>query len=557
EDVYCTLVLSDAYLPGAAVLAHSLRDVGTQKKLVCLITPDSLQHSTIVALQSVYDYVIPVDRQSTPRPANLYVMNRPDLLFTFTKLNLWKLVQFRKIVYIDADVVALRAPDELFDTPEAFAAVSDVGWPDIFNTGVMVITPNMGEYHALQAMASAGDSFDGADQGLLNQYYEHRPWKRLSFGYNCTPSANYQYEPAYRYYKSSISLAHFIGLVKPWQASKDTAQGSAYAELLSRWWAVYDRHLSEYPVDQRSEAAQGEQRMQLATATPGDYKDRCEPCTESQEHYSTQEALQQPAEQLKTPAVAESAPKPPANPPSSDWNATLTAPSPGSQPEAANLDIETYVFSEDPGLFQPPADCSVSRSSKTATEKPPWMSPPRTPIFPWEERADAVVPQRRFSEAVSEPLSKADSEGEYSDSDFAGADELEVQCDDKPRGSKRRGAPERQGLDTSLGQVNSNAWDGIEGIDAYVRDLTIRQRRRLHRQQTLTRANQPRGPELIEAVNRRRESLKVTDFPTESERPSLPVTPAPRHRQPYWGVDRDPMEDLPPAEGVPHQSEWV
>jgi glycogenin glucosyltransferase len=72
-------------------------------------------------------------------------MNRADLLFTFTKINLWRQTQFRKIVYIDADVVALRAPDELFDIQDTFAAAPDVGWPDAFNSGVMVLSPNMGD----------------------------------------------------------------------------------------------------------------------------------------------------------------------------------------------------------------------------------------------------------------------------------------------------------------------------------------------------------------------------------------------------------------------------
>lgn len=40
---------------------------------------------------------------------------------TLTKVNLWRLVQFRKCVYVDADVLALRAPDELFDLDVDFA----------------------------------------------------------------------------------------------------------------------------------------------------------------------------------------------------------------------------------------------------------------------------------------------------------------------------------------------------------------------------------------------------------------------------------------------------
>jgi glycogenin len=172
-------------------------------------------------------------------------MDRADLTFAFTKINLWRQTQFRKIVYLDSDIVALRAPDELFDLEASFAAAPDVGWPDAFNTGVMVISPNMGDYWALQTMAATGDSFDGADQGLLNQYYEHRPWHRISFLYNTTPNAQYQWEPAYRYYKRDISAVHFIGKDKPWTKGRQSngVGSGVYNELLGRWWAVYDRHL--------------------------------------------------------------------------------------------------------------------------------------------------------------------------------------------------------------------------------------------------------------------------------------------------------------------------
>lgn len=171
-------------------------------------------------------------------------MDRSDLLFTFTKIALWRQTQFRKIVYLDADVVALRAVDELFNIDAPFAAAPDIGWPDCFNTGLMVITPNMGDYWALQTLAASGDSFDGADQGLFNQYYEHKPWHRLSYTYNCTPNAEYQWEPAYRHYKSDIKLIHFIGKDKPWIKGRHGMNTSGiYRELLGRWWAVYDRHL--------------------------------------------------------------------------------------------------------------------------------------------------------------------------------------------------------------------------------------------------------------------------------------------------------------------------
>ncbi|KAI0598146.1 nucleotide-diphospho-sugar transferase [Biscogniauxia sp. FL1348] len=169
-------------------------------------------------------------------------MNRTDLHSTFTKIHLWNLTQWRRIVYIDSDVVAYRAPDELFDLPHAFAAAPDIGWPDLFNTGVMALTPNVGDYYALCAMAERNISFDGADQGLLNIHFRNN-WHRISFAYNVTPSGHYQYVPAYRHFQSSINMVHFIGSDKPWfQGRYASFGGGPFDEMTGRWWAVYDRH---------------------------------------------------------------------------------------------------------------------------------------------------------------------------------------------------------------------------------------------------------------------------------------------------------------------------
>ena len=193
-------------------------------------------------LKKIFDYIIKVERIVNETPANLQLMDRPDLHSTFTKIVLWKQTQFRRIVYVDADIVALRAPDELFDLPQPFSAAPDIGWPDLFNTGLMALTPNMGDYYALLAMAERGISFDGADQGLLNMHFKNS-YNRLSFSYNVTPSAHYQYLPAFRHFQSSISMAHFIGKDKPWTQGREANQGSTpYDQMVGRWWSVYDRH---------------------------------------------------------------------------------------------------------------------------------------------------------------------------------------------------------------------------------------------------------------------------------------------------------------------------
>lgn len=213
--------------------------------------------------QSIYDDLIPVHPiPNTTTPASLFLMNRPDLIATFTKVELWRQTQFQRIVYLDADVLAIRAPDELLslslpnsmgEKGERIAAAPDTGWPDCFNSGVMVLSPNMADYHALRALAEQGITFDGADQGLLNMYFGEDGWKRLRFGYNCTAtripgtragvSAGYQYQylPAYRHFAGSVSLAHFVGAVKPWSAQQQEEQGEVYNELVGRWWEIYRR----------------------------------------------------------------------------------------------------------------------------------------------------------------------------------------------------------------------------------------------------------------------------------------------------------------------------
>jgi len=241
------------------VLAHSLRDAATTKKLAVLVTSDSVSTDALAELQAsqtrscdqsrltlssqrVYDYVIPVERIVNQQPQNLALMDRVDLHSTFTKITLWKQTQFRRIVYMDSDMVVWRAPDELFNIEAPFSAAPDIGWPDLFNSGLMVLKPNMGDYWALHAMAQRGISFDGADQGLLNMHFKNT-YNRLSFSYNVTPSAHYQYIPAYRHFQSSISATHFIGKEKPWTQGRDASNGPGpYNEITGRWWAVYDRH---------------------------------------------------------------------------------------------------------------------------------------------------------------------------------------------------------------------------------------------------------------------------------------------------------------------------
>ncbi|KAF2713036.1 glycosyltransferase family 8 protein [Pleomassaria siparia CBS 279.74] len=565
------LLMSDSYLPGAAVLAHSLRDAGTTKKLAVLATLDTLSADTVSQLKKLYDYVIPVDRIRSPNTANLYLMGRPDLAFAFTKIALWRQVQFRKIVYLDADVVTLRALDELFDLPVPFAAAPDIGWPDAFNSGVMVISPNMGEYWALQTLAAAGDSFDGADQGLLNQYYEHKDWHRLSFIYNCTPNAQYQWEPAYRYYKRDISVVHFIGKDKPWSTGRaGPSNFGVYNELLARWWAVYDRHLKvtsggtgiqQHVRGERTSSDFGLSSIQHLTVNPDVALDP---------PASTEPPLSEPGEVAEnidqgvvepTPTVEQrqfSAPE-------MAWDATKFEPPAESRPEAANFPTHQYGFSQSSELFQAPP--SYPEPPKDMWYQVPDTKPSQAqmpnPIFPWERQLDRPKATRVFAEdlppaptSITAPIpTHPFSTTHFEQGAEPSTEELEaVGLTSPPRISSPKSADDQW---QSFQQSSVNAWDGVPGIDTYVRAIFEAQNRRGSQQ--LPQQSKPEEV-LSPPISRkpRRESLIITDFPSALERPSLPVTPAPIKRPTFWGEDRDVEGDLPVAEGVPQNvAEWV
>lgn len=85
-------------------------------------------------------------------------------------------------------------------------------------------------------------SFDGGDQGLLNQHFSG--WstdadRRLPFLYNVVPGSFYSYTPAFRQYQADIKVVHFIGPNKPWMRA-NRAGASEAGELHAYWWTVHE-----------------------------------------------------------------------------------------------------------------------------------------------------------------------------------------------------------------------------------------------------------------------------------------------------------------------------
>ena len=191
RNVYATLLLNDGYLKGALTLGYSLRDVGAAFDLVVLVT-DAVTEAALASLTKVFDDILLVEPIANPQTDNLNLLGRLDLRQTFTKISLWRQVEYQKIVYLDADAVVLQNIDHLFDLDVPFAAAPDIGWPDIFNSGVLVLSPGEEKFGELNQLLKTHGSWDGGDQGLLNEWRGGN-WNRLSFTYNTTPTAAYTF----------------------------------------------------------------------------------------------------------------------------------------------------------------------------------------------------------------------------------------------------------------------------------------------------------------------------------------------------------------------------
>lgn len=104
EFAWVTLATNDSYALGALVVAFSLKKVNTTHQLAVLITP-GVTPSMREKLQSVFNLVQEVNVLDSKDAANLALLSRPELGITFTKLHCWRLTQYEKCVFLDADTL--------------------------------------------------------------------------------------------------------------------------------------------------------------------------------------------------------------------------------------------------------------------------------------------------------------------------------------------------------------------------------------------------------------------------------------------------------------------
>ena len=150
---YATFViLNDSYVPGALVLAHSLKRMGTEADILCLVNAQ-ISDGARAQLGVVFDRVIPVETIFTPyrnRQRNQFFP------YLFTRFHVLRLgpggglgFAYEKIVMLDADMVALRHFDHLFSLDAPAGVLNE-------SKDMMVPQGAMGEHAASPETLATG-----------------------------------------------------------------------------------------------------------------------------------------------------------------------------------------------------------------------------------------------------------------------------------------------------------------------------------------------------------------------------------------------------------------
>jgi len=263
---FVTLVMKkDGYIPGALVTAWSLK---TKYDKVCMVTPDVSEEGK-EQLRQVFDQVIDIEyleyksmTLTTKRQQDLY---KEWVDVSYTKWNCLKLTQYEKVIFIDADQIALRDIDELFKL-QAPAATFANPWikhgpykklkhghivnPEEIRQGlsnyvitgtIVLLKPSEEDFKEYcGGLENKVNGYPGCnsmlDEQTLTAFYLDKkvPWTYIDTNYNhVTWFPNFSRKPA---------TFHYFGTDKPWNVDR-----SKWLDL-EPWWNIAANLSRKYPM---------------------------------------------------------------------------------------------------------------------------------------------------------------------------------------------------------------------------------------------------------------------------------------------------------------------
>lgn len=234
QYVYMTVLSTDSYIPGVIKLYKSLKATNTVYPFICVCSRN-IAKTSIESLNKRGIKCIKLDVCAVDNIASLENdTNFSHWKYTYDKLLLFGLTDYKKIVYLDSDMLILENIDELFDC-KPFSAVPagyliNNEWTRL-NSGLLVIEPDkevmniMLRFIPIVYQKRQEQGLSTGDQDILNEYisdwYAHRDLVlsesyNLIFKYIDIYKRKFSFEYCNTDSSRSIKVVHFIGKNKPW-----------------------------------------------------------------------------------------------------------------------------------------------------------------------------------------------------------------------------------------------------------------------------------------------------------------------------------------------------
>lgn len=310
---YATVLSTDSYLPGTLALFETIKRTNTKIKNFVVVVNENIKQETKDRLIA-NGYTV-IEKPKIIIPDEIKSKNRilPHWNNTFDKFNLFDLVDYDKIVYLDSDIYVNQNIDELFDKPNMSAVAAGKSYPGNeswreLNSGIMVIEPESGVKEELvqkmheiavrkksirKAISPSNKRFFSSraklsyikskiikmiqgigDQDVLEEYFhwKDRPELQLDEKYNVF--ANYSDYYAQDLDKDLLCI-HFIGAKKPWDLTqKELAERK---EKLSEKRKVQCEFLGKYAdvINEESEKYKARFSLIIPMKNAEPYIDNC------------------------------------------------------------------------------------------------------------------------------------------------------------------------------------------------------------------------------------------------------------------------------------------
>jgi lipopolysaccharide biosynthesis glycosyltransferase len=225
---FVTFLGTEDFLPGVLALKNSLFCFNNKFPLVIMVTSD-ISENTIQMLRLLDSQIVIVDHIKNPYHSS---DDPRGFNHMYTKLRVFELVTYDKLVYLDSDMIVCNNIEELFTLPSMSAVAAgsllarNASWTNL-NAGFLVIEPSIELFSRMIFSVDKLKSKDGSDQGFLHSFFpewqtetilhaDHRYNVPFTYLNEYCNNFNFNFSYIRKKLETNISILHFWGEIKPW-----------------------------------------------------------------------------------------------------------------------------------------------------------------------------------------------------------------------------------------------------------------------------------------------------------------------------------------------------